>query len=157
MLIVATDIILPKYVFRGTCLGFAGSNSSRNVPYTCTIKNPIKAVLFAMHCQLHYYHAPVIYVAKTENLKHLTLLKANKRMDSLEEAINFRIAPISFYPFCEGYLMLSEMKNILKMQNIPITASVKLDNLTEKCEQSVVLGVEDIDKIFAESIKILKK
>ncbi len=154
---IISKFILPKYVFRGTTLGFEGSHSSKNIPYTCATRNPIKAVLFAMHCKLHYYHNPVIYIAKFENIKLLPLLKATKKMDDLEEAINFMIEPNGFYQLCEGYTTLAEMKEIFKNLKIPLAASVKLENLTDKCEQAKVLEVEDIDRILLECNKTLKK
>ncbi len=148
---------LPEYVFRGTCLGYLGSASSRSVPYTCTTRNPVKAVLFAKHCKLHYYHNPVIYICKTKNLAHLPLLFASRRMDEVEEAITFKLTPTDFYSYCIGYLTLNDMMEIFKSLDISVTASVNLHNLTEKCEQSVVVESNVIEIIVAQMINLMKK
>ena len=106
-------VILPKYVFRGTSYGYAGNEASILTPCTHTTRNPVKATLFAMRCRIAFDEEPIVYIAKTEKLISIRLIEPDV-LSHLEEEYNWEIAPLDFRNYCEGYITLEEMKNILR-------------------------------------------
>ncbi len=151
----AGSIILPKYVFRGTSYGFAGNQASILRPCTHTTRNPAKAALFAMRCRLSFDAQPVIYIADTAKLNHLPLIDPNV-LSHIEEEYNWEIRPIEFCKYCEGYIELEDLKNVLKQINVNIAGSVTLHNLSERCEQVSVMDNGSIDKLYLQIQKFLK-
>lgn len=139
--------LLPKYVFRGTSLGYPGNYSSIMPPgCTHTTANPLKAVLFAMDCRAKHSAEPVIWIAETESLEHITLLPIN-HFGEVEEEINWEIAPSEFYEHCLGYINMEMMKTRLNTIGKSINYFSIIDNLSELLENTDKMSLEVIVKL----------
>jgi hypothetical protein len=145
----------PLYLFRGTTIGYQGNKAAINMPYTCTSIHPAKALWFGLECVPRYSTTPVVYLASMQNLTHLEIMQNCLAM--VEEEIAFKIAPIEFYPLCEGYVFVSEMQAILNQFGINAYQIVNKGNITPLCEQTPPLGDTEIEAIVEQMRKILKK
>lgn len=155
--VVQPALVLPEFVFRGTSYGYPGSRQAISVPYTCTSANPIKAALFALHCKLHYYHTPVVYVARTANLPPDKIIHQRGPSAVAEEEIAWEIAPGTFYGLSEGYLTLDDLKAVLKAMDLYPVGAVTLTNLSERCEEVAPLDVKVIKSIYLKINENIKK
>lgn len=147
---------LPKYLFRGTTIGFEGNKSHQIIPCTCTSKNPVKAALFALACKGKFIAEPIIYVARRERLKTVALNQANV-IGELEEEITFKIKPIDFPKYCDGYLTLEEMQQALKNIGIELNKSASVHNLSFLLEETAEVNMADIEKLYKSIEHLLKK
>lgn len=146
---------LPKYVFRGTTKDYPGGGNSIRMPYTCTSSHPVKALWFALECYQENPEDAGIYLALTENLKHIS--HGQNHFHKLENEIGFFIQPISFYTLCEGFIYLSDFQKVLTDLGIDAYNIVRKDNLTELCKSTPDLSSRNIESLVVGLRVYLKK
>ncbi|HUB62534.1 MAG TPA: hypothetical protein VL978_17590 [Puia sp.] len=145
----------PLFLFRGTTVGFKGNKAAITVPYTSTSTHPVKALWFGLECLPRNPSNAVIYLANIEDLAHLKTMQ--NFLASVEDELAFRIKPEKFYPFCEGYVHVTEMQGILGLFGIDGYQIVTKKNITFHCEVTPPLSRGTVDLIVAEMRKKLKK
>ena len=145
----------PRYLFRGTTLGFDGNIGSRTMPYTCTTANPYKAALFAIYCRKHF-EEPVIYFAEVDSLATENHLPEGE-FAVAEEEIAWGLSPLNFAKIALGYVTLGEMTEMLRDHGFTLPASVSQSFLSEKCETMQPMDPEIIDTLVSKATKIIKK
>jgi len=143
------------FLFRGTTVRFKGNIAAIAIPYTSTSTHPVKALWFGLECLHRNPSNAVIYLANSEDLAHLETMQ--NFLSSLEDELAFRIRPEKFYPFCEGYIHVTEMQEILKPFGIDGYQIVTKKNITSHCELTPPLSHSTIDQIVAEMRKKLRK
>ncbi len=148
-------IELPKYVFRGTTIKYKGNKNSIEIPYTCTSTHPVKALWFALECYPKNPETAVIYIAKLERLEDKKT--STNHFADLEDEIAFNIPPLSFYPYCMGYVHIFDFQGILKDFEIDGHNVVRKDNLTRLCAETRPISVNKIESIVALALPVLKK
>ncbi len=76
---------------------------------------------------------------------------------SIEDELAFGIKPENFYRFCEGYIHVTEMQEILRLIGIDGYQIVTKKNITTHCEATLLLTSGEIDEIVADMRKKLRK
>ncbi|HXB08012.1 MAG TPA: hypothetical protein VNW04_12870 [Puia sp.] len=137
-----TEDVLPKYVFRGTTIGFEGNTASMNMPYTCTSSHPIKALWFALDCMSNNPYTAIVYLGILDRISG-QLIKGNV-LDSIEEEIAFGMKPHEFYNLCEGYVHVADLQSIVKTHGFDTYMSVRKDNLSLLCEETRQITQDEI-------------
>jgi hypothetical protein len=135
-----------EYIFRGTSRDFAGGSRAKEIPATCTTRNPAKAVLFAI-VALPYSFDAGIYYTKVSNLKEVEELNPNVLSREEEERV-FKILPKEYIKLCEGFIKLSEAQEALSEQNINTRIPVRLDSLTRECHEMKKMTTREIKKFI---------
>jgi hypothetical protein len=143
----------PEFVFRGTTYRYPGNGGSQEVPYTCTSANPYKAALFAAFCRNHY-PLPVVYIAKTEQLR-FPVLPEGSHCES-EEEIAWKVAPLNFFSHTLGYITLDEMQDILRRNGFAIPATVSQPYISDMCDITPPMDARVIQIIVGEAMTIIK-
>jgi len=143
------------FLFRGTTVGFKGNKAAISIPYTSTSTHPVKALWFGLECLPRNPGNAVIYLANMENLAHLKTMR--NCLASVEDELAFGIRPEKFYPFCEGYVHVTEMQEVLRSFGIDGYQIVTRNNITSHCETTQTLSRGTIDLIVAEMRKKLRK
>jgi hypothetical protein len=143
------------FLFRGTTIGYPGSESARKVPYSCTTTNPIKALLFALECHRKYATQAVVYIADIKNLRHLKPIF--NCLENMEEEVGFPIPPSEFYAYCEGHINIADFQMILRNRKMHPPGIVNTGNLSMLCEETPVLTDEEIVCLVNEMYPHLKK
>ena len=133
---------LPKYVFRGSSLGFQGNDTHNEIPTTPATKNPAKALLFAMAASK--YAAGVIYVVETTALAGITT--EENWFANPEEEIGFEIKPGNFQKLSLIVSNLKTMKDALNTLAIDVHYDPSI-SITDQCELIEEMLPESIEKI----------
>lgn len=143
------------FLFRGTTVGFKGNKAAITIPYTSTSTHPVKALWFGLECLPRNPGNAVIYLANFEDLAHLYTMQ--NCLATVEDELAFGVKPENFYPFCEGYIHVTEMQEILGPFGIDGYQIVTKKNITSHCENTRPLSLGTIDLIVAEMRKKLRK
>jgi hypothetical protein len=146
---------LPKYVFRGTTLGFPGNAVMQRIPVTCTTSNPAIATLFALKISHKFGVPAVVYVAETNKLAHISTTPENV-LKKYEQEVAWTIKPIDFYTLCEGYVTVAEIQNVLSNLAIETCVLVFEDNLTNLLKQQAQIKPVITEQIVASLRPFLK-
>jgi len=143
------------FLFRGTTIGYLGSENARRVPYSCATTNPLKALLFALKCHRKYTAQAVVYIARIKHLQHLKPIF--NCLESIEEEVAFPIPPSEFYIYCDGYIHVADFQMILRNRGVHLPEIVNTTNLSILCEETLVLADEEIINLANEMYQHLKK
>lgn len=146
------DSELPKYIFRGTTLGFRGNASSNRIPVTSTTSNPAKALMFALNAGYEHKKKGIIYIAETSLIKGVAREEANW-FESYEEEIGFSMKPGDFQDLCTGYVTIETMKEGLIKAGVAFSLIVNPQNLSTKIAEIGILPTAQIEKV----VKIIEK
>lgn len=141
-----------KYVFRGTTLGWVGNKVLQLLPRTCTTSDPSIAYHFAYECSQEREPA-VIYIAKYENLK--TFEVEVNILKFAEREVVFKLKPVDFYKYCDGYIMIKEMTQILN--EIKIGPFDFTGGLSFRISQLDALGNKKVEEFYDKAKQFLKK
>lgn len=147
-----TKVEIPDYVFRSTTRNFSGRP---NQEYTCTTKNPIKAVLFALVCASGYSAEAVVYIAQKERLKHLK--PVINWFNELEEELAWPLTPTEFISLTEGYINARELARMLNNKGKNTPSSVTLGSLSQVLEEAPKISKSEIKGLVKEILNSIVK
>jgi len=125
------------------------------MPYTCTSTHPVKALWFALECYHKNPGLAVVYIARIEKLAGIDI--GYNPLKKLEDEIGFLIQPVSFYPFCEGFVHVPDFQWVLKGFDIDGYSAVRKDNLSRLCKETSVIGIKKIASLVKAMRPYLKK
>jgi len=125
------------------------------MPYTCTSTHPVKALWFALECYHKNPGLAVVYIARMEKLQGVS--RGYNQLRKLEDEIGFFIPPISFYPYCEGFIHVADFQWVLKGFEIEVYNAVRKDNLSRFCAETPVISIKKIAALAEAMRPYLKK
>lgn len=96
------------YLYRGTTLGWAGSESARRESRTCATSDPLVATLFAVHC-LNFGRA-VVHLVSRHGLPECP----GNRLEELEKEVVVEMPPVEFADRAVVTLSARESGDILR-------------------------------------------
>ncbi|RYZ58723.1 MAG: hypothetical protein EOO14_09335 [Chitinophagaceae bacterium] len=143
---MAGNLKIPKYVFRGTTIGYEGGNTQRKYKYTPTSKHIVKAALFAADCANKYPTQSVVYICETATLTSFGKPSGN-RLKKYEEELAWPVVPEQFYPNCIGFVYLKDLLMILTRFGIVVEPLVDKTNITELCKKVKKIPEPTIEEI----------
>jgi len=151
---MSSTLNLPRYIFRGTTIGYPGNHNAQTFPYTCTSLHPVKALWFALACMQYAPDDAVVYIARTEQFTGISVIY--NWLKRVEDEVGLKMKPIDFYSYCDGYIHVADLQKLLKDRKIEAYNVVRIDNITRLCSETKDLSVKDIETLVFEMKQYLK-